>query len=183
MNYFANCYTIHDAKKKFRELSHIHHPDKGGNSIIMSEIIRQYDAFVPSAPPHSNQYKPKGNSYSHSRNAYMNEENNPFMNGSFFNRTKREGFQSASGVPWDHPLYVELRELRAKFNYAMDEDNKYLRKENERLVKERAGWLKQINSAEDKAKRYQKIIKDLKAIDKEAKPKPRRVRKKKSPET
>src|SRR5580704_8912229 len=112
MNYFANCYTIHEAKKRWLDLSQIHHPDKGGDLKVMVEINRQYDAFIPSRPPHSNPY-------SYSKNPYMHESNNPFSNPSFCARAKREGFQSASGVPWDHPLYVELRELRSKFNYAM----------------------------------------------------------------
>jgi hypothetical protein len=183
MNYFAGCYTIHDAKKKFRELSHIHHPDKGGDSKVMAELIRQYDAFIPSAPPHSNPYRAKGNAYSSSSNAYMHESNNPFSNQSFFDRAKREGFQSASGVPWDHPLYVELRELRSKFNYAMDEENKFLKKENESYQRKRVIWVEETEMLREKIKKYQKIIKDLKAIGKEAKPTPRRVRKKKSAES
>jgi hypothetical protein len=168
MNYFANCYTIHDAKKRFRELSHIHHPDKGGDSKTMAELIRQYDNFVPSSQPHSN---PFGSS--------------PFN----FNRSKPKfTYQTppnytSGGIPWDHPLYVELRELRAKFNYAMEEDYRILNQKYERMEKERLEMTKTILEYQAQGRRYRKIIKDLKGVETEEKPEPKRMRKRKSAKT
>jgi len=48
-NYFETCKTIDEAKKKFYELAKIHHPDKGGDTAIMQEILNQFDKFSPSS--------------------------------------------------------------------------------------------------------------------------------------
>lgn len=45
MNYFTYCKTPEEAKAKYRELSKINHPDKGGSDAVMKEINRQYDEF------------------------------------------------------------------------------------------------------------------------------------------
>lgn len=168
MNYFANCYTIHEAKKRFRELSHVHHPDKGGDSKTMAELIRQYDNFVPRSQPHDNAF---GSS--------------PFN----FNRSKPKfTYQTppnytSYGVAWDNPLYIELRELRAKFNYSMEEDLRLLRQTNDRLSKNLIAEYAAISILKGQITKYRKIIKDLKGVSKEEEPKPKRVRKSKSTKT
>lgn len=43
MNYFNNITTIEEAKKLFRELAKLHHPDKGGNIETMQKINFEYD--------------------------------------------------------------------------------------------------------------------------------------------
>ena len=43
MKHFVNIKTIDEAKKAYRELAKIHHPDKGGNDEIMKEINNEYD--------------------------------------------------------------------------------------------------------------------------------------------
>jgi curved DNA-binding protein CbpA len=173
MNYFANCFTIHEAKKRWRDLSLIHHPDKGGDVKVMSEINRQYDAFIPSSQPHSNPY-------SYNKNAYMDEKNNLFNNPHFFTRAKNEGFQSATGVPWDHPIYVELRELRKKFNYSMEEDLRILKQSNDNLSENLKSERNTISRLQAQLTKYRNMIKELKGITKEPKPKKERLRKKSS---
>lgn len=41
-DYFESCSTLHLRKLRFKELAKIHHPDKGGDSKVMAEILRQY---------------------------------------------------------------------------------------------------------------------------------------------
>src|SRR5208282_6606389 len=42
MNYFTGCKTIEEARKRYRDLCKVNHPDKGGSNAVMSEINRQY---------------------------------------------------------------------------------------------------------------------------------------------
>src|SRR5690348_1679930 len=48
-NYFSDCKTIDEAKKKFYQLAKIHHPDKGGNTATFQEISNQFEKFKPSS--------------------------------------------------------------------------------------------------------------------------------------
>lgn len=45
MNYFKNCRKIEEAKKEYRKLLKIHHPDVGGNEETCKEIIKQFNRF------------------------------------------------------------------------------------------------------------------------------------------
>lgn len=42
MNYFIDCQTIEEIKKKYRKLAFENHPDHGGSTAVMQEINRQY---------------------------------------------------------------------------------------------------------------------------------------------
>lgn len=44
-NYFQDCQTIEQIKKRYRELAQKHHPDHGGSPKTMKEINLQYEAF------------------------------------------------------------------------------------------------------------------------------------------
>jgi curved DNA-binding protein CbpA len=44
-NYFQDCQTIEQIKKRYRELAQKHHPDHGGSEKTMKEINLQYEAF------------------------------------------------------------------------------------------------------------------------------------------
>jgi hypothetical protein len=46
-NFFSTCKTLDEAKKQYRALAMIHHPDKGGDVEVMKEIINQFEKFVP----------------------------------------------------------------------------------------------------------------------------------------
>lgn len=46
-NYFAACTTLDEAKKAFYALAKIHHPDRGGDTATMQEILRQFESFKP----------------------------------------------------------------------------------------------------------------------------------------
>lgn len=77
MNYFYDCKTEDEAKKKYRTLSKELHPDAGGSNEKMAELTKQFEDFK----------KEKSNSQSHftdSKKYY-----NPFANESwtqdFFN--------------------------------------------------------------------------------------------------
>lgn len=43
MKHFKNIQTIEEAKKLYRELAKLNHPDKGGDLAIMQEINNEYD--------------------------------------------------------------------------------------------------------------------------------------------
>ena len=49
MNYFLNCLTVFEIKKKFRELAMIHHPDVGGDNETMRIILEQYKEALQSS--------------------------------------------------------------------------------------------------------------------------------------
>lgn len=53
MNYFDNCNTPSERKKRYRELAKKHHPDVGGNAKTMQEINKQYDSGEQEAPRQS----------------------------------------------------------------------------------------------------------------------------------
>ena len=40
---FANCRTIEEVKKRFRRLSMLNHPDRGGSAAAMKVILAQYE--------------------------------------------------------------------------------------------------------------------------------------------
>lgn len=43
LRYFEGITTLEDAKKRYRELAKLHHPDKGGDTEIMKLVNAQYD--------------------------------------------------------------------------------------------------------------------------------------------
>lgn len=43
MNYFKEVTTIEEAKKLYRNLAKLHHPDKGGDAEVMKAINNEYD--------------------------------------------------------------------------------------------------------------------------------------------
>jgi len=135
MKYFTSCRTIHEAKAEFRRLSKIHHPDVGGDPKIMSDVISEYDSFIPSAQPHDNRFHAFASSKS---NRYQTHE--------------RPKFTSTS-IPFDHPIYVELRELRNKFNYAMEDENLVLKIQKDYLTKEIDELKMEISSLKEKNKK------------------------------
>jgi curved DNA-binding protein CbpA len=40
------CSTLPEVKKRFRRLAFLNHPDRGGSSAAMQEILRQYEEAV-----------------------------------------------------------------------------------------------------------------------------------------
>ena len=43
MNYFINCQTIDEAKKLYKKLAKEHHPDLGGETIVMQKINLEFE--------------------------------------------------------------------------------------------------------------------------------------------
>jgi hypothetical protein len=43
MKHFSNVQTLDEAKKLYRELAKLHHPDRGGDTAIMQEVNKEYD--------------------------------------------------------------------------------------------------------------------------------------------
>ncbi len=48
-NYFTGCTTQDEAKTKFRKLCMTMHPDKGGTHAEFIELMKQFEAFKPTA--------------------------------------------------------------------------------------------------------------------------------------
>ena len=40
--FFKQCRTLDEAKREFKRLALLHHPDRGGDTATMQEINRQY---------------------------------------------------------------------------------------------------------------------------------------------
>jgi len=55
MQYFTNCQSVEEAKKRYRELLMQHHPDHAGQDgeAITKDIINQFNAFLKSFMSHS----------------------------------------------------------------------------------------------------------------------------------
>lgn len=45
MNYFENYNTPEERKVRYRQLAKLHHPDVGGQHIVMQEINKQYESL------------------------------------------------------------------------------------------------------------------------------------------
>lgn len=56
-NYFQNCQTVDEAKKRFWELAKIHHPDKGGNTATFQEILNQFEKFRPNTEKFNGEFE------------------------------------------------------------------------------------------------------------------------------
>ncbi len=46
MNYFKDCHTVAEIKKRYRKLAMEHHPDRGGDTATMQEINAAYHAAL-----------------------------------------------------------------------------------------------------------------------------------------
>lgn len=44
--YFDNCHTAEEAKRIYRQLAMLHHPDHGGSTAVMQDINAEYSAFT-----------------------------------------------------------------------------------------------------------------------------------------
>jgi curved DNA-binding protein CbpA len=45
INYFKDCTSLAEVKKRYKELAMLHHPDRGGETAIMQEINNQYESI------------------------------------------------------------------------------------------------------------------------------------------
>lgn len=43
--YFKDCCTLEEVKRRYKELAMQHHPDKGGNTATMQEINNEYESI------------------------------------------------------------------------------------------------------------------------------------------
>ena len=44
--YFKNCTSLIEVKKRYKELALMHHPDRGGNTAKMQEINAEYESII-----------------------------------------------------------------------------------------------------------------------------------------
>lgn len=107
MEWFRDCKTLAEAKKKRADLAKIHHPDHGGSVSLMQEINRQFDAFVPHTTDWPKSEFTQGNSHQ--------------KNGAF------SGFSNSGGFTYSYNSFdfAELLGLRNKVKQLTDECNHY----------------------------------------------------------
>jgi curved DNA-binding protein CbpA len=48
-NYFKDCKTLDEVKAMYKRLAMAHHPDRGGDTVIMQEINAEYEAIKSDA--------------------------------------------------------------------------------------------------------------------------------------
>lgn len=70
MDFFSSCKTKEDAKKIFRQLAKMFHPDKSGDSTLMLELQRQHDAFDPNKTLHADIPNNLNRGYEWKRSSY-----------------------------------------------------------------------------------------------------------------
>jgi len=46
MKFFIQCQSLYEAKKEYKRLALIYHPDRGGDNSTMAEINRQYQEII-----------------------------------------------------------------------------------------------------------------------------------------
>lgn len=147
MNFFCFCKTHEEAKKRYRELVKKHHPDAGGDPVIMAKINEQYDKFKPQGENFKSTFE--GTSRPNGQTAGW-RTNKP--------HTKHEGY---GDIPFDHPIRQELFQLRNRLAQC---DNTYTRprtprEDNEivQLRKDVAFWkdLNEMNATVVKQKEIQ----------------------------
>ena len=143
MNYFADCKTQDEVKKKYRELANKVHPDHGGNEKDMVELNKQYADWKP--PQEQKTYS----SFTffgagHQQSGYQ------YNNQSDINRKYKE--------QQNNPLLRENLELKSLLT-ARENDCFYLRtelyeirRENESLKKKLERWKKKLKTFENIAK-------------------------------
>jgi|SRR3989339_1238837 len=44
--YFSDCRTLDEVKRRYKELAMLHHPDKGGDTATMQEVNAQYENII-----------------------------------------------------------------------------------------------------------------------------------------
>ncbi len=44
--YFQDCRTLEEVKRKYKELAMLHHPDRGGNTATMQDINNEYESVM-----------------------------------------------------------------------------------------------------------------------------------------
>lgn len=136
--YFYDCATKEEAKKKYRELAKKLHPDHGGSKDEFQELQKQYENFNEEKFDLNDfdEYLGKGftdtfhKMYEDERKTYnfkFNKTNrfygsgnsgstttdgrgfNKFYNANAFNKTNRD-------IPFDHPIHAEMANLRSQLN-------------------------------------------------------------------
>lgn len=116
MNYFDGCYTMFEAKARFRELAKKHHPDAGGDAKTFAEISDQMDRFHPTRSEHSNSYY--GNpSYGSASSAKQDFDNR----GAAWSKAYagfQKGYRFNQTIPFDHPIHEEKRKLENELREA-----------------------------------------------------------------
>jgi hypothetical protein len=45
-NYFTDCCTLEEVKRRYKELAMQHHPDRGGNTATMQDINNEYESII-----------------------------------------------------------------------------------------------------------------------------------------
>jgi len=109
LNYFKDCKTIHEAKRRFRELAKKYHPDAGGDAKTFAEISHQMDNFTPSQPEHTNFSGYGGDEYFHMayERAQATKQSEYGQSGYRFNTSYTHSYS----IPFDHPIHEEKRNL------------------------------------------------------------------------
>lgn len=154
MNFFENCDTLSSLKTRFRELSKIHHPDKGGNEKIMQEINAQYsfrkkitekefDASKSHFDPSSEQVEPSVSQWKkqHYSDPYFSSDSDPY-----FSSARQRGKTAYMATE----LKKRLEELQVKYtNLATQYNEMYtinisVINTNRNLIKDHANEIKNL---------------------------------------
>ncbi|QSF43513.1 hypothetical protein [Paenibacillus tianjinensis] len=72
--YFQSCKTKQEAKKLFRELAKINHPDAGGSNDEMVAIIAEYEAMMKKLPSQKDEHSNTENQTEEEFNLHVSEE-------------------------------------------------------------------------------------------------------------
>ena len=138
MDFFSSCKTKEDAKKVFRQLAKMFHPDKSGDSTFMIELQRQHDAFDPNKPKVEPIPDNLNRGYAWERSSYtFNTNNRPqYSNELDLIRRDRDEWRSKyNDLTYQHSATKLTLERSGHEIRDLNEDIKVLRKEIKELKK------------------------------------------------
>lgn len=171
-NWFRDCKTIAQAKKRRSELAKRYHPDVNkitGDKQKMADINNQFDRFKPSGPEHSNTFKGfgmGGNSYTH------NYSYDDIFGGGFNSEYQKAYDKYYKGFSYEQPKSETeiINELRVKLEQEKkryDSLAKNLSDQaqiNDHYIREAQGLRSEIR---DKNKAYNELADKLETYKKE----------------
>jgi len=108
---FSDCKTPEEAKKKFRKLAKLYHPDKGGSNEKMAELKKEYESACKSLKGYDADFFDRhlGAGFTQT----FNERMSKFKRQS---TAPPPGAQYYNEMPYDHPIHAEIRALKYNIN-------------------------------------------------------------------
>lgn len=162
MNYFFDCKTDEEVKKKYRELAKKFHPDHGGNANDMIELQKQYEAWRPSKS-HQDFQEDLRKHFEEAQQTY----NQGFGSYTGYKYNTNQNINNEYFKQRNDPRVAEYEAMKSQYNYMKFQYDGILAKQYQ-LTKENNDLKKKIESYKRKLDKLKKPKKDIKKDSKDA---------------